>query len=452
MIAAAIAASMPLHSVGHQSASAAETLPNILIIVTDDQRATPLGPYMPQTHRWLGRQGTRFTNAFTAVPNCCPARASLFTGQYAHNHGVLNNSQGYLLPHDETIQYRLKQAGYRTALFGKYLNGWHINWAPPYFDSFSFFHGGYHDTEWNIDGTVRSLTRHSTSVIQDHATRFISDVESADEDPWFLYLAPYSPHSPYVVQGEYWWRPIPSWNGNPAVFEDDLSDKPPLVRDRKRFTYEQGRYVQGRQARMLLAVDDFVAHIRDVLEATRELRDTLVIFTSDNGMMWGEHGLGSPTFGKRFPYTESTKVPLYVRWRGHLNEGAIHQGMVSNVDIAPTIMDAIGLTHDPDLPMDGRSLLRPIDDREILIEYFRDARFGSEVPPWASLRSLDAQYVEYFEDDLATVSFREFYDLLNDPWQLSNLLSDGNLFNDSVADDHVERLTDARGCHGSDCP
>lgn len=448
---ALLAALTPLGPLGTERASAAHVRPNVLVIITDDQRATALRRDMPETHRWLARQGTRYAEAYTAVPNCCPSRASVFTGQYAHNHGVLNNQQGYKIPQEATIQYRLKQAGYRTGLFGKYLNGWALATPPPYFDDFAFFNGGYYNARWNDNGTIRTLPRYSTRVVQRRGVRFIETAEGSDADPWFLYLAPFSPHVPYTAEPRYRSAAVSPWYGNPAVFEDDLGDKPPVVRDRERFEFERGRDVQTRQARMLYTVDDLVAQVRAALEDNNEARDTMVVFTSDNGMMWGEHGLGGPTYGKRFPYTPSIKIPLYVRWRGHLEGGTTHREVVSNVDIAPTIMEAAGLPDDPNYPMDGRSLLHPTADRVVLIEYFRDV-IGSEVPPWASLRDLETQYIEYYEDDGATVSFREYYDLLADPWQLSNLLSDPDPLNDPDTGSHERRLAEAKGCRGTDCP
>ena len=126
LVAAVLAVPTPL-------TRAQEERPNILVIITDDQRASM--SFMPQTVEWLQRGGTRFSRAFATTPLCCPSRASIFTGQYAHNHGVRLNHDAEKLNQEETIQRYLQDAGYRTAIVGKYLNEWDLSRDPPYFRS-----------------------------------------------------------------------------------------------------------------------------------------------------------------------------------------------------------------------------------------------------------------------------------------------------------------------------
>jgi arylsulfatase A-like enzyme len=132
--------------------------PNILIIVTDDQRAGTLG-VMPQTRRWFQQQGTTYTNAFATTPLCCPSRSSILTGRYAHNHGVLKNFMGGRLDHATTIERRLDQAGYTTGIAGKFLNSWKPEDDPPNFDRWAIFNPhidpGYFNSRFNVNGKYK---------------------------------------------------------------------------------------------------------------------------------------------------------------------------------------------------------------------------------------------------------------------------------------------------------
>ncbi|HWC13431.1 MAG TPA: sulfatase [Actinomycetota bacterium] len=434
-------------------AQPAEERPNVLIVVTDDQRGGGFGRVMPALRRWLGRGGTRFTSAFTAIPNCCPSRASIFTGQYPHNHGVLNNQQGYRLPQEETIQRYLNDAGYRTALFGKYLNGWDLAEPPPHFDEFAIFRGGYVDRTWNSNASVATINGYTTKILQRRSATFLETSEATDAEPWFLYVAPWAPHGTYVPESRYEDARVGRWNGNPAVFETDLSDKPPVVRDRPgRMGLRLARWHRRGQLRTLYSVDNLMERLRATLASLGEEEETLIFFLSDNGMLWGEHGLGGPTYGKRFPYMQSVRIPLYVRWPGRVAEGAMDSRLVSNVDIAPTIMDAAGIGPDAQQPMDGRSLLDPHSRDRLLIEYFRDDEHGQDVPPWASVVDASSQYVEYYASDGITTEFEELYDLDSDRWQLTNLLHDDQMADDPNILTLRHELHTFRRCGGSTCP
>jgi arylsulfatase A-like enzyme len=130
--------------------------PNILVIVTDDQRGG--FSVMPQARSWLKRGGTNFTKAFVTTPLCCPSRTSIFTGRYTHNHHVYSNDgEGANLIQQSTLQYYLQQAGYETAMYGKYLNGWDISQPPPYFNHYAMTvtSNVYNQGTWNVDGTVK---------------------------------------------------------------------------------------------------------------------------------------------------------------------------------------------------------------------------------------------------------------------------------------------------------
>ncbi|MEA2485015.1 MAG: hypothetical protein QOD46_126 [Actinomycetota bacterium] len=422
--------------------------PNILIIVTDDQRGG-LG-VMPKTRHIFGRGGTDFSNAFVSDPLCCPSRASIFTGRYPHNHHVETEEQANNLVQASTLQRYLHDDGYETGIFGKYLNSWDIQKRPPYFDRSSIFtlsQFGYRNTQWNVNGKVTSIPTYSTSYISQQARAFLQSASGpGDRKPWFLYLAPAAPHFPYTPARKYAHAPVSKWPGDPATSEQDRSDKPPFVVAKRNVTLQMGNGIRRRQFRTLMSVDDMVGKVFGQLERLHEAGNTLAFFTSDNGYLWGEHGVA----GKDFPYTQSIKVPLLERWPGHVAAATHNPNLVSNVDIAPTVLDAAGLRPSPSYPMDGRSLLDQTAPRQhVYAEYFNDPKFP-KVLSWASLRTRTYQYIEYFQG--TNVVFREYYDLRSDPWELNNVLADNDPTNNGQARQAAVLLRRARACKGTSCP
>jgi arylsulfatase A-like enzyme len=418
--------------------AAAASPPNILIFVTDDHRDGL--EVMPKTVAWLGKGGTRYANAFATTPLCCPSRASIFSGRYAHNHGVTSNEDPRHLNQQTTMQYHLDQAGYRTGIFGKYLNSW-LHQRPPHFDRWAIFGKAataYSGGEWNVQGTIQTVSQYATHFIGDKAQTFLN---SASTQPWFLYLAPPNPHVPYTAEAKYKSAPVPPWNCNPAVMESDCSDKPPYVRLFNR-SCSKGKDDRVKQLRTLMSVDDLVDRVLRTVQAKGELGNTLVFFLSDNGSLWSEHGLG----GKRHAYLKSIQIPMLARWTGHIPAGAVDRRLVANIDVAPTVLDAVGLT--PTIPMDGHSLLSGYKRNRILTEYWSGGTWagpveGDPVPDWASLYKLTGEFIRYYKPD-GTVSFREYYDLKADPWQLSNL------YNPPAG--WEAQLTADRRCAGASCP
>ncbi len=167
--------------------------PNVLIIVLDDQAMGKLEA-MPHTRRWFREKGLTFNRHYVSTPLCCPSRSSIFTGQYPHNHGVRLNTDYRNLNAEHTMQAYLHQAGYRTAMAGKYLNA--TLDSPPYWDRWASMRRGYHNVAFNVDGTERRVPRYSTDFIGKKAVEFLGDFQSVDNEPWFLYLAPFAPHKP----------------------------------------------------------------------------------------------------------------------------------------------------------------------------------------------------------------------------------------------------------------
>jgi arylsulfatase A-like enzyme len=438
LIAGALVASTSLSTLpgptgeAQSTARAQTTQPNFVIIVTDDQRAGL--EMMPATQRLLAAKGVTFTNAYTTTPFCCPARASIMTGRYAHNTDVHTGADARKLDQTTTLQYYLRNAGYHTAMFGKYLNSWSVSVDVPHFDEWAFFNrskNAYKDGTWNVDGKVKRIERYSTAYIERKARRFVETrARSAPDQPWMMYMAPAAPHSPYLPQKKYRRAPVGRYELTPAILEDDLSDKPTWVQVKDLERESVARRTRTGQHRTLMSIDHMVGNLVRTLRATGELDETFIFYISDNGLMWGEHGLR----GKAVPYMPAVSVPFVMRGPG-VAEGSTDDRLVANIDIAPTIMNAAGIPAS-NAEMDGHSLLDQSISRErLLIEYFDEKKPGGEprfdAPSWAAIQTHDMQYTEYFSPtDHATLQFRELYDLDADPYQLLNVLGDATSDND----------------------
>jgi arylsulfatase A-like enzyme len=422
--------------------------PNILIVVSDDQRASDTMHIMAKTQRLLGGGGTRFSEFYATTPLCCPSRATLFTGRYAHNHFVQNNLLGRNLDQESTIQYYLHRAGYKTAMAGKFLNGWPVKFLkPPYFDRWATTHGGYFGKTFNINGVVRRVQDYSLDFLREQAVKNLRVFERSDSTPWFMYLAPAAPHSPYIAERKYVRSYVGEWTPSPAVTEEDRSDKPEYVQSSRQGVTRAG-VIRTRQLRTLFSLDDMIAGVHRAMRDLGEAENTLVIFLSDNGQNWGEHGLNS----KRVPYTSAIQVPFLMKWDGHVTPGATDDRLAAMVDVAPTVMNAVGLVPDPQIPFDGRSLLDPAGRARLLIEHWTQP--DKSIPDFASTRTKTYQYIEYY-DSSGALTESEYYDLAADPWQLVNLLGDEDPTNDPNPDlltQLANQLRTDRQCTGSRCP
>lgn len=427
---------------GTRSSPQAER-PNVLVVITDDMRPDGLDA-MPFTVKWLIQGGRTYTNAYATTPLCCPSRASIFTGRYAHNHGVLKNHDSHDLDTERTIMaYLQKQTDYRTALVGKYLNSWKVEEDPPHFDLWASYSGRYYGKPFNVNGTPQPTNDYSTYHMAKRSTQFLRAFEKDDEDPWFLYVATVAPHAPFTIAPQHKAQPVPLLGRRsgpaPSLRERDLSDKPDVPS--RPFSLERTRQLRKKQWRTLLSVDDMMRKLRGVLARLEEEEDTVVIFTSDQGILQGEHGL----FAKRLPYTESIRMPLLIRWPGKVEQGADTR-LVANVDIAPTIMELTGVA--PDEPLDGVSLLSDVERSELFIEQLENWRVG--LADWRSIRTEEAQYIEYYGRGGNLID-REYYDLVADPFQLLNLLGDDDPANDPEVTDLSGDIEELSTCAGSAC-
>ena len=395
---------------------------------------------MTKTLSFFADEGTRFTQAFATTPLCCPSRASIFSGRYAHRHGVQNNDLADQLDHDETLQAYLQDAGYRTAIAGKYLNRWPREQDPPRFDDWAIMLQGYYfDALFNVDGTQRRVDGYTNDFVRESALRFLDGFESQDDQPWFLYVGATPAHAPYTPEPKYEGSKTPAYEASPAVKEKNLSDKPrfgPLKR-------ENFRKVRRKQLRTLLSADDLVAALMRELSELDEDRDTLAFFVGDNGQLWGEHGLTA----KRYPYTPSIKVPFFVWWPGQIEGGAVDRRLAANIDIAATVLDVTDLLSQHDV--DGKSLFSETTRERLLLEHWMDDE--AEVPDWAAVLTKQYEFVEYYRPS-GRVLVREYYDRLKDPWQLRNLLGDRSKRNDPQVRRLSAELASMRECAGESCP
>jgi N-acetylglucosamine-6-sulfatase len=410
-----------------------DSRPSLVLVLTDDQRWDTLWA-MPSVRRILGRRGVTFRNSFVVNPHCCPSRATILTGQYSHSTGVYTNEDefhGGFAHFDDasTIATWLEGAGYRTALMGKYLNGYSpgdAGYIPPGWDRWLAFAtragggGKYYDYGLSDDGKRVSFGRqpqdHSTDVLAQSAVDFIC----GSQGPLFLVYAPYAPHGVAI--------PAPRHRDefddlelkvSPSYDEQDVSDKPRWVRRLLRVgPYDSHpNYFQA-----LLGVDEAVARVAEALRDSGRLHNTMIVFASDNGYMWGEH---RHTF-KLAPYEESIRVPFVVRFDRLIENPRIDRNLVLNLDLAPTFADAAGV----DAPeAEGRSLLPLLtgDARgwreHFLIEHLNAASptTNDPVPTYCALRTRRELYVAYDTGE------EEYYDLSTDPYQLDNRADDRRL-------------------------
>lgn len=438
--------------------------PNIVVIMADDMRVDDLAA-MPKTRRLLaGDNGTRYVNAYSSVPLCCPSRATFLTGQYAHNHGVWSNTAPYGWPAFKPLQGHALPTwldpAYRTVMIGKYLNLYGPDSAqlpaiPPGWDHWAALWGpdtyNYHDFDVNVNGHVahirdgyqtRNLTGRAVTQIRQWGQR----------DPLFMFLSYVAPHEERNRRNEVFVPAEPKYKGtstvgppsSPAFNEDSIGDKPAWVAQQAKVNVAD--MVQARRERRdaLRTVDDGVAQVVAELKRKHELSDTVLMFVSDNGYLLGEHRLTK----KWYPYEESVSVPLLIRGPGF--GAGVRRRPVVNVDLAKTIADLADVTvPDAAKPLDGLSLLEPQGGpRPVLLELMVP---HDPLPAYSGLRTGRWMYADYRDNgnqppDRAR---RELYNMTTDPWQTRNRIADQATRDDKqTLADQLDRLWN---CAGAEC-
>jgi N-acetylglucosamine-6-sulfatase len=408
---------------------------NVVFVLVDDLRFDALGM---MGHPWLetpnldalARRGVHLRNTFVTTALCSPSRASILTGHYAHRHRVVDNNNP--IPQGTTFfpQY-LQKAGYDTAFIGKWHMGGESDAPQPGFDRWVSFRGQgtYLPTKdgLNVDGKPVPQRGYITDELTDYAVDWLKERRAGR--PFFLYLSHKAVHSDFVPAARHKGR----YDGKPFVRPDTMADtpanydgKPMWVRNQRNswhgvdFPYHSDLDIASyyrRYAETLLAVDDSVGRIVELLRERGLLESTVVMFMGDNGFAFGEHGL----IDKRTAYETSMRVPLLMAGGG-LPAGRSVDDVVANIDIAPTVLEAAGLTPPA---MDGRSFLPLVRGERIpwretlLYEYYWERNFP-QTPAMHALRGARYKYIRYY----GLWDTDELYDLQGDPLEKRNLVRD----------------------------
>jgi arylsulfatase A-like enzyme len=448
--------------------------PNIVVIMTDDQDDTGSVSTMPNTQSMLVAQGTRFTNSFADFPLCCPSRASFLTGQAAHNHGVLDNvppDGGYsaLLPTEaNTLPSWLKGVGYTTAHVGRYLNGYgtaapatHVppgwdEWFVPPGPQSAFLYFGY---SVNDNGTLRSYgsspADYQTDVLAGRAVEFITAQTGATQ-PFFLSIAPTAPHASHNSflpvpaprhVGTFASHPLPA---PPNFNELDLSDKPPFMQAKQPLSQPlidlaTNSFRLRREA--LLAVDDMVGNIVLALANTGKLDSTIIVFTSDNGFVHGEH---RRPLGKGLIYEEEVRVPLLIRGPG-VPKGEARAELVNNLDVVATMVEMAETV--PGRTLDGRSFVGLLSNsaepwRTALLVQGINSGMSTDAARMQAVRTENFVYAEH-RSATGQLTASELYDLGSDPYQLESQHSNPSYT--TIRQTLANLLAPLKTCAGQDC-
>jgi arylsulfatase A-like enzyme len=403
-------------------------------------------------------KGARVNNFFLTTPVCCPSRASVLRGQYPHNTGIFYNTypdggwqsfDEYNLEHN-TAGTVLQAAGYRTAMVGKWMNGYGpgTTVVPPgwsrWVASGSLDYFGY---KLNVDGTIvqygDEADDYHTDVIAQYAENFVASTPA--DKPLFLYFSIRNPHGPLVPAPRHAnLFPDAKAPRPPSFNETDVSDKPQYIRDFPPLTQADEATIDANyrvRLQMLQAADEAVAQVLDALASSGRLNNTYIFFTSDNGYHNGEHRI---PLGKGRPYEESFRFPLYVRGPG-IVPGFATPKLAANIDLLPTWADIANV--DPPNFVDGRSLLPLVQGQTVA---WRSAVLGEgharnptgRNPEWFALRMPGKVYVEYGTGE------KEYYDLATDPYQTKNAYDS---LDPATQLAYAQRLDALKSCSANTC-
>jgi N-acetylglucosamine-6-sulfatase len=414
--------------------------PNIIFILVDDLRWDALScmgnpiAKTPNIDR-IAMEGALLKNFFVSIPLCSPSRASFLTGKYPHTHGVINNGDHSALSHKlVTFPMLLHDAGYETAFIGKWHMG--VDDSPrPGFDRWVSFKGQgvYNGPTLNEDGKASKHSGYITDILNDYASKF---VRSEHKKPFLLYLPHKAVHGPFTpaerhknLYADAVIKPTPSLNdplqGKPAATRklEDASDEKAGKKGKARKQSGNERRMPENairsQLRALAAVDEGVGQLFKALEEANQLDNTVIIFSSDNGFFWGEHGFAD----KRWAYDESIRDPLLIRFPKMIKPGTVFEQFVLNIDLAPTLLELAG-TPIPKT-IQGRSILPLLKDSKtswrysFLTEYYQEKQYP-RTPTWQAVRTDRCKYINY--TDLEGMD--ELYDLKADPYEMKNLINE----------------------------
>ncbi len=421
---------------------------NIVFILSDDHRydfmsfmeAAPDFLQTPGLDR-MAAGGMHLANAFVTTSLCSPSRASILTGLYTHDHGVVDNDSP-LRPGVVFFPQMLREAGYRTAFIGKWHMGHHTDDPQPGFDRWVSFpgQGVYRDPTLNIDGERREVEGYITDILTDFAIRWLEEGEG--DRPFLLYLSHKAVHAEFEPAERHRGRYAelePPYPGTMADTEENYEGKPRWVREQRSSWHGVDYLYHGQMAldefyrayaETLLALDQSVGRVLDWLEENGLAESTLIVYMGDNGFLLGEHGL----IDKRHAYEESMRVPMLAWGPGLIEPGGRLEQMILNVDVAPTLLELAGVRTPAE--MDGRSFLPLLRGEsvpwrdEFLYTYYWEFPFP-HTPTTLALRGERYKYIFYH----GVWDTNEFYDLEADPAERDNLIDDP---------EHQERIRDFR--------
>jgi arylsulfatase A-like enzyme len=431
--------------------AAADERPNILYIMSDDHAAPGISAYggflakaapTPNLDR-IAREGMLFRNCLVTNSICTPSRAAIFTGKYAHKNGVykftaLDQSQ-------PTLPKLMQAAGYHTGLVGKY----HLHSNPVGLDYWSILpgQGRYHDPQfvemgdehasgWVKRGRKTTHKGHSSDVIGDKTIHYLKNVRPKDK-PFFFCCHFKAPHDTWQYAERYESYLADVEVPEPTTLHDDYATRSDALRTTtQKIGMSHTNYVKPRQEpderkrksacyqvyikkylRCVKGIDDNVGRILDTLAELGLDKNTIVLYTADQGFFLGEHGL----YDKRFFYEEALRMPLLAKWPGRVQPGSTNEDLVLNVDFAPTLLEAVGAKPHPD--MQGRSFLSqlggttPADWRQAMYYRYYVSHFKTE--PHYGVRTKTHKLIYYDRKNQW-----ELFDLTKDPNELKNIVDD----------------------------
>lgn len=513
--------------------------PNIVLIVLDDLDAfSPYWSAMKFSRRLFKLNGTHYKNGYTSTSFCCPARCQIFTGMYGHNNGVLSSYgtygsvNAYRKPYNlngtrmttngkcvnnefrSLPVYLQKYGKYKTAIFGKYLNGFEsdtystINYVPKGWDQFDITTNNYQYvghmytmTEWDSENNTlkyewygREPKNYLTDVITSKAVKFINKhSKNKNSNPLFLYVAPTAPHFPqtgahrHLKYLKYWESQFekhvgakPNFHSNESVnSKSSWLKSNSAIRDKLLNMETNNWYAKdninihklefAKRMTTLYAIDEMILGIYNAIKNQGKLDNTIFMLVSDNGFNMGSHKL----YHKMVPYEESIRIPFYISG-SEIKKGYIDERLVLLNDLAPTILNLAGF-HTPS-HMDGIDLHTNKSRSGILIEYgkfmknknedftgnlnrvseFKMAAkltpfyMGFDVPPYTAIKTLDHLYVEYHDTNLNFTEY-ELYNMKNDPYQIYNVYNQTLKNNSTLIESLKTKLKQLETCYGSEC-